>query len=189
MSFRVQWRYPPEQFWSGLLVIPACTGLHFFSMNIGKGGGNNPFKSSVINIKELLLIKECFTLLVFLSIDFFKYIPFRAFWLDETVWNISVISAGRGNTKTLVTNCPRCSGVEKLMLLIAKVWKPEQCYSYNCTAAYRTINYHGSDTRSQDFPRLAINLEVSKSLVQLTKYHQFLVAKGLCNWTWFSFLV
>lgn len=102
--------------------------------------------------------------MVFLSVDFFKYIPFRAFWFNETVWNISIISAGRGNTKTLVTNCPRCSGVEKLKLLIAKVYKAEQWYSYNCTTAYGTTNYHGSDATSWDFSRWAIDLEVSKSV-------------------------
>lgn len=105
-------------------------------------------------------------MLIFFSIDFFKYIPFRAFWFNETVWNISIISAGRGNTKPLVTNCPRCSGVEKLKLLIAKVCKAEQWYNY-CSAAYRAINYYGSDATSQNFPRLAINIEVSKSMMQL----------------------
>lgn len=50
------------------------------------------------------------------------------------------------------------------MMLIAEVWKAEQCYSSNYTVAYRSINYHGLGATSQNFPRLAINLEVSKSL-------------------------
>lgn len=50
------------------------------------------------------------------------------------------------------------------MMLIAEVWKAEQCYSYNYTVAYRSINYHGLGATNQDLPRLAISLEVSKSL-------------------------
>lgn len=105
-----------------------------------------------------------FFLLYFYSLDFFKYIAFKSFWFNKTVWNISIISAGRGNIKILVTNCHRCSEAEKLMTLIAEVWMAEHCYSYNYTVAYRSINYHGLGATSQDFPRLAINLEVFKSL-------------------------
>lgn len=36
------------------------------------------------------------------SLDFFKYIPFRSFWFNKAVWNICIISAGRGNIKTLI---------------------------------------------------------------------------------------
>jgi len=73
------------------------------------------------------------------------------------VWNIRIISAGRGNIKILMINYHRCSGAEKLMMLFAKVWKAEQCYGSNYSVAYRSINDHGWGATSQGFPRLAIS--------------------------------
>lgn len=66
------------------------------------------------------------------------------------------------------------------MMLIPIVWKTEQCYSYNYTVAYRSINYRGLGAVSQDFPRLAINLEISKSVLHLRSTRPWW-QKGLSN--------
>lgn len=120
--------------------------------------------NDVINIEELFWRNNVFLypspLFVCLFVlDFFKYIPFRS-WFNKAVWNISIISTGRGNIKVLMTNYYRCSGTEKLMVSIAQVWKAVHCHSYNYTVAYGS--FYSLGVKCWNYSRLAISLETSK---------------------------
>lgn len=86
------------------------------------------------------------------TLDFIKYIPFRSFWINKAVWDIGIVSAGRGSIKILWFNYYWCIWGRE----VEWCWLPRSGRHSISTViisivVYRSINYHFS-AKNQDLP-------------------------------------